>query len=425
MQLITNAKILTDGHLKQQDILIDGQYIKQVGDKIIPAEGVEVIDADGAFLSAGLVDVHVHFREPGFEYKETIATGSRAAARGGFTTVLAMPNLNPVPDTAERIKKQIVLNKAHGVVNIEQYGAISSNLISEEISDIRTMSNEGAIAFSNDGKGVQTADTMLHAMVAAAQVNKPLVAHLEDNSLLHDGVMNSGKIAEKLGLPGITGLAESAQLARDLVLAKATGVHYHVAHISTKESVALVRIAKREGVKVTAEVSPHHLLLSDSDIHSDNALFKMNPPLRSQEDREAVLAGLIDGTIDMVATDHAPHGTEEKSVSFKEAPFGITGIETSFQLLYTHLVKSGMITLETLIQRMVNAPINAFQLEAPTKIADGQIANMALFDIDHKSTIKVNDFESLGKNTPFIGWEIYGTTLATWVEGKIVYHLKP
>lgn len=419
MQLIKNAKILEDSHLVTRDVLIDGKKIVKVSENCHLE--VDTIDAKGAFLSSGLVDVHVHFREPGFDYKETIATGSQAAARGGFTTVIAMPNLNPVPDTAERIAAQIKLNEINSTVHVKQYGAVSADLTASKVSDISGMAAAGAVAFSNDGKGVQTADTMLQAMLAAAKADKPLAAHLEDDSLLHGGVMNAGKQSEKLEIPGITGLAESSQLARDLMLAKATGVHYHVAHISTKESVALVRIAKLQGVNVTAEVSPHHLLLSDMDIKGDNALFKMNPPLRSQADRQAVLAGLLDGTIDMIATDHAPHGTAEKNKPFREAPFGITGIETSFQLLYTHLVRSGVMTLETLLQRMISAPIASFKLEAPTEIKPGETADLALFDLEHQKTISVDNFKSKGKNTPFIGWQVYGNTLATWVDGQLVY----
>ncbi|MEX0380825.1 dihydroorotase [Leuconostoc sp. MS02] len=419
MQLIKNVKILENNHLVTRDVLIDGKKIVKVSEN--NHSEIDTIDAKGAFLSSGLVDVHVHFREPGFNYKETIATGSQAAARGGFTTVIAMPNLNPVPDTAERLAAQIKLNDTNGMVHVKQYGAVSADLTASEVSNIAGMAAAGAVAFSNDGKGVQTADTMLQAMLAAAQVDKPLAAHLEDDSLLHGGVMNAGEQSKKLEIPGITGLAESSQLARDLVLAKATGVHYHVAHISTKESVTLVRIAKSQGVNVTAEVSPHHVLLSDTDIKGDNALFKMNPPLRSQADRQAVLAGLLDGTIDMIATDHAPHGTAEKNKPFREAPFGITGIETSFQLLYTHLVRSGVMTLETLLQRMIKAPIAAFKLEAPTEIKAGETADLALFDLEHQETISAANFKSKGKNTPFIGWQVYGKTLATWVDGKLVY----
>lgn len=420
MQLIKNAKILWNKQLVPRDILIDKGIIQKISDHL-ENNAATTFDAKGAFLSTGLVDVHVHFREPGFEYKETINSGSKAAARGGFTTVIAMPNLNPVPDNEEKITNQIARNKQNGVIHIEQYGAISNNLTSTQVTNIKGMSVAGAKAFTNDGKGVQTANTMLQAMVAAASVNKPLAAHLEDDTLVHDGVMNEGEASIKLALPGITGLAESSQLARDLVLAKATGVHYHVAHISTKESVELVRIAKHEGVHVTAEVSPHHLLLSEEDINSDNAMFKMNPPLRTQRDREAVIAGLLDGTIDMVATDHAPHGKEEKQKSFRDAPFGITGIETSFQLLYTYLVKNGVMTLETLLERMVTAPVNAFQLQAPTSIEEGARADLALFDLENNYEIDTESFESMGKNSPFIGWKVYGKTLATWVDGEIVY----
>lgn len=421
MLLIKNAKILSDNQQTiQRDILIQDGTIQEIGDNLSDAQA-DVFDAQGHFLTPGLVDVHVHFREPGFEYKETIQTGSLAAARGGFTTVMAMPNLNPVPDDQAKLAAQIARNQENSVIHVEQIGAISKNLTDHTINDIQGMTEAGAIAFSNDGKGVQTADTMLQAMTAAAKAKRPLIAHLEDDTLLHGGVMNDGEVSQQLGLPGITGLAESSQLARDLVIAKVTGVHYHVAHISTKESVALVRMAKSQGVHVTAEVSPHHLLLSDDAIQKDDAYFKMNPPLRAQEDREALIAGLIDGTIDMIATDHAPHGTEEKQKSFAVAPFGITGIETSFQLLYTHLVKSGLLSLGTLIDRMLIAPVKAFHLDAPTQIAVGQRADLALFDLTNLTTIAVDDFLSKGKNTPFIGWQVYGETQATWVSGQQVY----
>lgn len=421
MLLIKNAKILSDNQQTiQRDILIQDGMIQEIGNNLSDAQA-DVFDAQGHFLTPGLVDVHVHFREPGFEYKETIQTGSLAAARGGFTTVMAMPNLNPVPDDQAKLAAQIARNQENSVIHVEQIGAISKDLTDHTINDIQGMTEAGAIAFSNDGKGVQTADTMLQAMTAAAKAKRPLIAHLEDDTLLHGGVMNDGEVSQQLGLPGITGLAESSQLARDLVIAKVTGVHYHVAHISTKESVALVRMAKSQGVHVTAEVSPHHLLLSDDAIQKDDAYFKMNPPLRAQEDREALIAGLIDGTIDMIATDHAPHGTEEKQKSFAVAPFGITGIETSFQLLYTHLVKSGLLSLGTLIDRMLIAPVKAFHLDAPTQIAVGQRADLALFDLTHLATIAVDDFLSKGKNTPFIGWQVYGETQATWVSGQQVY----
>lgn len=419
--LIKNARhLIHDNELKMQDVLIDDGKIVEIADKVT-TPATRTIDAHGALLTPGLVDVHVHFREPGFAYKETVATGSLAAARGGFTTVLAMPNLNPVPATQAAFQQIKANNEANGRVHIYQYAAISEGLTAEDVSDMTALAADGAIAFTNDGKGVQTAATMLTAMQAAAKVNRPLVAHVEDESLVHGGVMNLGKRSRELGLPGIDPLAESSQLARDLVIAKATGVHYHVAHISTKESVNLVRFAKSQGVRVTAEVSPHHLLLDETHITGDNAYFKMNPPLRTPADRAAVIAGLLDGTIDMIATDHAPHSREEKQGSFIGAAFGITGIETSFQLMYTHFVKSGIATLEQLLNWMVVQPSRAFKLPGNHELTIGAPADMALFDIDQKHTVTADEFASKGVNTPFIGTTIYGQTLLTVVDGQIAY----
>jgi dihydroorotase len=380
-----------------------------------------VIDANGALVTPGLVDVHVHLREPGFGYKETVTTGSKAGARGGFTTVLAMPNLDPVPDNLENFQMIQANNEANSLIHLKQYAAISTALTTEEVSDIDALAKAGAVAFTNDGKGVQTAATMLMAMKAAAKVQRPLVAHVEDKSLINGGVMNLGEKSKALQLPGMDPLGESSQLARDLVLAKASGVHYHVAHLSTKSSVALVRFAKSQGVNVTAEVSPHHLLLDETHITGDNAYFKMNPPLRTPADRTAVIAGLLDGTIDMVATDHAPHSKAEKEGSFIGAAFGITGIETSFQLLYTHLVKPGIATLNQLLDWMVVKPQQAFGLQGAQKIAAGQPADLALFDINHAHKITADEFASKGVNTPFIGATIYGQTVLTMVDGQIVY----
>ena len=332
-----------------------------------------------------------------------------------------MPNLNPVPATQAAFQQIKANNEANGRVHIYQYAAISEGLIAEDVSDMAALAADGAIAFTNDGKGVQTAATMLTAMQAAAKVHRPLVAHVEDESLVNGGVMNLGTRSRELGLPGIDPLAESSQLARDLVIAKATGVHYHVAHISTKESVNLVRFAKSQGVHVTAEVSPHHLLLDETHITGDNAYFKMNPPLRTPADRAAVIAGLLDGTIDMIATDHAPHSREEKQGSFIGAAFGITGIETSFQLMYTHFVKSGIATLEQLLNWMVIQPSQAFKLPGNHELTIGAPADMALFDIDHEHTVTADEFASKGVNTPFIGETIYGQTLLTVVDGQIAY----
>ena len=419
--LIKQAHLLVhDNELKLQDVLISEGKIAEIADEIT-TPATRIIDAQGALLTPGLVDVHVHFREPGFAYKETVATGSQAAARGGFTTVLAMPNLDPVPATPAAFTQIKANNEANGRVHIYQYAAISEGLTSADVSDMEALTADGAIAFTNDGKGVQTAATMLTAMQAAAKVNRPLVAHVEDESLVNGGVMNLGKRSKELGLPGIDPLAESSQLARDLVIAKATGVHYHVAHISTKESVDLVRFAKSQGVQVTAEVSPHHLLLDETDITGDNAYFKMNPPLRTPTDRQAVIAGLLDGTIDMVATDHAPHSLAEKQRSFIGAAFGITGIETSFQLMYTHFVKSGIATLEQLLRWMVVQPREAFNLPGQSELTVGAPADLALFDIAHAHTITADEFLSKGVNTPFIGETIYGQTVLTLVDGQVAY----
>ena len=419
--LIKQAHLLVhDNELKLQDVLISEGKIAEIADEIT-TPATRIIDAQGALLTPGLVDVHVHLREPGFAYKETVATGSQAAARGGFTTVLAMPNLDPVPATPAAFTQIKANNEANGRVHIYQYAAISEGLTSADVSNMEALTADGAIAFTNDGKGVQTAATMLTAMQAAAKVNRPLVAHVEDESLVNGGVMNLGKRSKELGLPGIDPLAESSQLARDLVIAKATGVHYHVAHISTKESVDLVRCAKSQGVQVTAEVSPHHLLLDETDITGDNAYFKMNPPLRTPTDRQAVIAGLLDGTIDMVATDHAPHSLAEKQRSFIGAAFGITGIETSFQLMYTHFVKSGIATLEQLLQWMVVQPREAFNLPGQSELTVGAPADLALFDIAHAHTITADEFLSKGVNTPFIGETIYGQTVLTLVDGQVAY----
>ena len=419
--LIKQAHLLVhDNELKLQDVLISEGKIAEIADEIT-TPATRIIDAQGALLTPGLVDVHVHFREPGFAYKETVATGSQAAARGGFTTVLAMPNLDPVPATPAAFTQIKANNEANGRVHIYQYAAISEGLTSADVSDMEALAADGAIAFTNDGKGVQTAATMLTAMQAAAKGKRPLVAHVEDESLVNGGVMNLGKRSKELGLPWIDPLAESSQLARDLVIAKATGVHYHVAHISTKESVDLVRIAKSQGVQVTAEVSPHHLLLDETDITGDNAYFKMNPPLRTPTDRQAVIAGLLDGTIDMVATDHAPHSLAEKQRSFIGAAFGITGIETSFQLMYTHFVKSGIATLEQLLQWMVVQPRVAFNLPGQSELTVGASADLALFDIAHAHTITADEFLSKGVNTPFIGATVYGQTVLTLVNGQVAY----
>ena len=419
--LIKNGQINTrNNETTHAEIWIEYGKIKAIGTGFSETEFDEVYDAKGQLITPGLVDVHVHLREPGFTYKETIEAGSKAAARGGFTTVCAMPNLNPVPDTAEKLKNVYDLIKQNAVVKVLQYAPITENLRSEVLVDQEALIAEGAFAFTNDGVGVQTAGTMYLAMKEAAKNKKALVAHTEDESLLFGGVMHAGKKAEELGLPSILSVTESSQIARDLLLAEATGVHYHVCHVSTKESVRVIRDAKKAGIHVTAEVSPHHLILIDEDIPEDFGFWKMNPPLRGKEDREALIEGLLDGTIDCIATDHAPHGLEEKSKSFLESPFGIVGSETAFQLIYTHFVETKRFTLEQVINWLAVKPAEIFQLNAGT-LTIGAPADLAVFAIEHLSEIDKKDFLSKGENTPFVGWKVKGETLLTFVDGKLAW----
>ena len=419
--LIKNGQINTRKNMTTPaEIWIEDGQIKAIGTGFSEAEFDEVFDAKGQLITPGLVDVHVHLREPGFTYKETIEAGTRSAARGGFTTVCAMPNLNPVPDTAEKLRQVYDIIRKDAVVKVLQYAPITENLRSEKLVDQEALIEEGAFAFTNDGVGVQTAGTMYLAMKEAAKNNKALVAHTEDESLLFGGVMHAGKKAEELGLPGILSVTESSQIARDLLLAEATGVHYHVCHVSTKESVRVIRDTKKAGIHVTAEVSPHHLILIDEDIPEDFGFWKMNPPLRGREDREALIEGLLDGTIDCIATDHAPHGLEEKSQSFMKSPFGIVGSETAFQLIYTHFVETGRFTLEQVINWLAVKPAEIFGLNAGT-LTVGAPADVAVFDITQTCTIDKEDFLSKGENTPFIGWKVKGETQMTFVNGKLVW----
>lgn len=419
--LIKNGQINTRKNMTTPaEIWIEDGRIKAIGTGFSEAEFDEVFDAKGQLITPGLVDVHVHLREPGFTYKETIEAGTRSAARSGFTTVCAMPNLNPVPDKAEKLKQVYDIIRKDAVVKVLQYAPITENLRSEKLVDQEALIEEGAFAFTNDGVGVQTAGTMYLAMKEAAKNNKALVAHTEDESLLFGGVMHAGKKAEELGLPGILSVTESSQIARDLLLAEATGVHYHVCHVSTKESVRVIRDAKKAGIHVTAEVSPHHLILIDEDIPEDFGFWKMNPPLRGRKDREALIEGLLDGTIDCIATDHAPHGLEEKSQSFMKSPFGIVGSETAFQLIYTHFVETGQFTLEQVINWLAVKPAEIFGLNAGT-LTVGAPADVAIFDITKTCTIDKEDFLSKGENTPFIGWKVKGETQMTFVNGKLVW----
>jgi dihydroorotase len=419
--LIKNGKIIKkDNELMDAALWLENGVIHAIGQSFDEAMFDEVFDAKGNLVTPGLVDVHVHFREPGFTYKETIKTGSKAAARGGFTTVCAMPNLDPVPDNAEKLTAVYDLIQQDAVVKVLQYAPITEKLRSEVLTDQKALKAAGAFAFTNDGVGVQTAGTMYQAMKEAASLNMALVAHTEDESLLFGGVMHEGAVSKKLGLPGILNATEASQIARDITLAKETGVHYHVCHVSTEESVRVIRDAKKAGIHVTAEVSPHHLILIDEDIPEDNGFWKMNPPLRGQADRQALIEGLLDGTIDCIATDHAPHGLAEKQQSFLQAPFGIVGSETAFQLIYTHFVEKGLFTLEQVIDWMAVKPAEIFGLSVGT-LAIGAPADIAVFDLETAAAIDDQKFESLGVNTPFTGWTVKGNTVMTFVDGALAW----
>lgn len=416
---IQNVKMLNqDGDLIETSITIENGKIAQIGGDY--QEGAEIIDGKGNFIAPGFVDLHVHLREPGFEHKETIETGTKSAAKGGFTTVCAMPNTKPVPDSVENLQLVQRLIKESAVIRVLPYGSLTVNEAGEKRTNIEELKANGAVAFSDDGVGIQLASTMYEQMKDAAKVNAVVVAHCEDNSLIYDGVMHEGKRNKELGLPGIPSICESVQIARDVLLAEAAGARYHVCHVSTKESVRAVRDAKKAGIKVTAEVCPHHLLLEDMDIPSDDANWKMNPPLRAKEDKDSLHEALLDGTIDCIATDHAPHTVEEKCCGMVGAPFGIVGFETAFPLLYTQFVETKKWTLKQLVDWMTVKPAQIFDLPYG-KIEVGQSADLTIIDLNKEKTVDANQFASKGRNTPFNGWTAKGWPVMTIFEGNIVY----
>lgn len=375
--------------------------------------------ADGGLLSAvenyiivpGLCDVHVHFREPGFSYKETIASGSAAAAHGGYTAVCTMPNLSPVPDCTEHLKAQLDAIDKSAVIEVIPYGAITVGEKGEELSDMESMA-DNVCAFSDDGRGVQNDGMMREAMAKAKRLGKIIAAHCEDNSLLFGGYIHDGEYAKAHGHRGISSESEYRQIERDLRLAEETGCAYHVCHISTKESVELIRQAKARGVDVTSETAPHYLVLCDEDMREDGR-FKMNPPLRSREDKQALIEGIKDGTIDMIATDHAPHSAEEKGRGLEKSLMGVVGLETAFPVLYTELVKKNIITLERLVELMSFKPKERFGIDTG--------CDFAVFGIDEPYKTDPNEFLSIGRATPFAGREVFGRCLLTVHGGKAVY----
>ena len=370
------------------------------------------LDSSKYTILPGFCDVHVHFREPGFSYKETILSGCQAAAHGGYTTVCTMPNLNPVPDSKAHLEEQLSLIQKEATIHVFPYGAITIGEKGEELSAMEEMAS-GVIAFSDDGRGVQSAEMMREAMQRAKSLGMIITAHCEDNTLLFGGYIHDGIYAKEHGHKGICSESEWGQIKRDLALAKETGCAYHVCHISTRESVELIRAAKKEGVDVTCETAPHYLLLNETDLQEDGC-FKMNPPLRSREDQKALLEGIQDGTIDMIATDHAPHSAEEKAKGLKDSAFGIVGLETAFPLLYTYLVKENVISLEKLIDLLVTNPRKRFG------IVDDD--SYSVWDLNEEYVIDPKEFLSKGKATPFAGTKVIGRCFFTVCNGKIVYN---
>ncbi len=375
----------------------------------LPAQTMKSLGSLAVF--PGFCDVHVHFREPGFSYKETIASGSRASARGGYTGVCTMPNLNPVPDTLEHLKLQLNLIEKDACIRVIPYGSITVGQKGEELSEMERMAPY-VIAFSDDGRGVQSDDMMRQAMIKAKSLGKMIVAHCEVNDLLFGGYIHDGVYAREHGHKGICSASEYEQIRRDLKLVSDLDCSYHVCHISTKESVALIREAKKAGLDVSCETGPHYLILDENDLREEGR-FKMNPPLRSREDREALLEGIADGTIDMIATDHAPHSAEEKSKGLAGSAFGIVGIETAFPLLYTHLVKTGFLSLEKLVDLISLNPRKRFQIPLE--------GGVTVWDLEQEVVIDPNDFLSAGKATPFESEHVFGSCVLTVWNDKIVY----
>lgn len=417
--LIKNGKLLTETGLEALDVLIKDGKIAEIGVNLKTNES-KIIDAEGKLIAPGFIDLHVHLREPGGEKKETIATGTLAAAKGGFTSVAAMPNTRPVPDTGEQLERLQDKIKETAAVRVMPYASITIRELGQELTNFAELKEAGAFALTDDGVGIQSAGMMLEAMKRAAKLDMAIVAHCEENTLINKGMLHEGKKSAELGINGIPSVCESVHIARDILLAEEAGCHYHVCHISTKESVRAVRDAKRYGIKVTAEVTPHHLLLHEEDIPGNDANYKMNPPLRSKADQEALIAGLLDGTIDFIATDHAPHTAEEKDEGIELAPFGIVGLETAFPLLYTHLVETKIISLKQLIDFLTVKPAAAFGLPYG-ELKAGAVADLVLIDLEEKKEIDPDEFLSKGKNTPFAGWICKGWPALTIAEGKIVW----
>ena len=416
--LLQNAQILSSGGVfRAADVLLSDGRIVSIGDRISCHADAVSMDLHKAVLFPGFVDVHVHLREPGFSYKETIRTGTLAAAHGGFAHVAAMPNLDPVPDCAAALAVQRAIIEKDALVHVHPYGAISVGEKGERLADLEGLA-PGVIAFSDDGRGVQSESLMREAMMQCRRLGKILAAHCEDNSLLHGGYIHDGAYARAHGHRGICSESEWGPIARDLRLAEETGCAYHVCHVSTKESVALIRAAKRRGVDITCETAPHYLTFTDEDLQEDGR-FKMNPPLRAREDRDALIEGLLDGTIDMLVTDHAPHSREEKARGLEKSAMGVVGLETSFAASYTALVQTGILPLGKLVDLMHSAPMRRFG--CGTELAEGQPADLTAFDLTKTYTVDPETFLTMGRATPFAGCALTGVCKLTMIGGEPVW----
>lgn len=389
----------------------------------IPEEEVTVIDASGKYVMPGFLDLHVHLREPGFEYKETIRTGTAAMAKGGFTAVCPMPNTKPATDCPEMIRRVLEIAEKDSPIHVYPVGAVTKGQMGEEMTDIAGMVKAGAKAISEDGKSVMNAELYREAMREATKADIPVMAHCEDRNMVGKGAMNAGAKAEELGIQGITNAVEDVIVARDILLAKETGARLHLCHCSTEDSVKMIRAAKEDGVKVSGEVCPHHFAMTEDEIPGDDANYKMNPPLRSSTDVEELCRGLADGTMEAISTDHAPHGEEEKKKSIAEAPFGIVGSETAYALAVTHLVKKGYLTPMQLVERMSTNPCRILGVPGGN-LAEGMPADITIADMDSEYQIDKNTFLSKGKNTPFDGAVVNGRVYYTIVGGNIVYQYK-
>ncbi len=411
--IFKNCKVYRNGKFVSEDIGVCGGVFAPV----VSDDSAIVIDCGNKYILPGFADVHVHLREPGFIYKETVESGSLAAAAGGYTTVCSMPNLSPAPDAPETLAPQLEAIKKTACINVLPYGTITKGQNGLELSEMEALAPFVA-GFSDDGKGVQNEEMMLAAMKKAKSLGKIIAAHCEDNSLLNGGYIHDGEYAKAHGHRGICSKSEWGPIKRDLELVAKTGCKYHVCHISTKESVELIRQAKKAGIDVTCETGPHYLLLDDSDLREEGR-FKMNPPLRSKADKEALIEGIIDGTIDMIATDHAPHSAEEKSRGLEKSLMGVVGIETAFPLLYTYFVKTGIIGMDRLIELMHTAPCKRFGFGGDIEI--GAPADFTVYDLDEKYTINPDEFVSMGRSTPFEGFEVNGRCLMTVCGGKIAW----